>query len=149
MGRRFELKCSKCKRRYNATTGSGFSQKESAKALRKEIREGKYGQKLKQEMMAHKDLLPDPTWHVYSCQCGYWESSQSMHFIRFAERKKEEDLYKEWETVKKHFHICPKCGRRMKIVDDNLVNLVFGINGLLPCPSCGEKMELIDMVHWD
>ena len=128
------------------------------------IASGKYGIKWKELIEGVKYAAIDAADVIYVCdRCNRWEqgtnitlySSNDSNIIseeQYNAFSKQEwdsvpfttnlDLRINYHVIKRYYHKCKVCGKRMHIAsDDELLNL--------PCPKCGSPNEVEDILRWD
>lgn len=160
MGREYKFCCKACGKESTYRIGAGrIDSKRVAEYLRKNIIEGKYGEKAREMLLeyAEQDCFPDPGNNIYHCRCGYWESAHSADVVRFVlkpvpfETDDSDDsadhYYYEKMLVKRHYRYCPRCNKRMKKM--KYIWEIEKILQILKCPFCGGELYEHYSMFWD
>ena len=156
MGQGYSFECKKCKNTYFAKTGMGMLYPLEYLQLIKEIEDGRYGEEWKQLLMSNPDATVYAGDFVYSCtSCGHWEQDQDITLYvpddpealrqkRLGETERcvmPQELKDEYHVLKRHYHKCEKCGKRMHKASRKEMRH-------LPCPKCGSENEG-EALMWD
>ena len=156
MGTGYGFICTRCKKKYRVSFGSGFCPELGYEEAIKDIRLGKYGGDWKVLYEYIPNLVMDPDYTVYICECGHWENEMDvtlyapnnpvdiqMRIDKECEKYGDEGkhFYEAWlsaEERNEQYHIlreynriCPKCRSIMKKISYEEVEW-------LSCPECGE-----------
>ena len=149
MGQGKRFKCSSCGCEYGVFTGTGFMFPEVYKRIETAIRDGKYGEELKEAYGSLNDPAIDCDRHFYECQhCGHWTVEEGLDLYESKDENKVTKaefvpnyvLDTDYELVRRNPHICPKCGNEMKRDDD-----IREVN----CPECGVRNKPLEDILWD
>ncbi len=165
MGTGLCFKCKKCGHEYSVMLGVGFSFAKEARNALKSIEKGEYGAELKEayEKTPYAAVYTDRS--VYLCSgCGRWIMDADLTLYgpnapdaipkkQYGEKTVEEwgyvpyvskiDLKEDYHVVKRIYHKCDRCGKRMHKASENEIKK-------LPCPKCGEiNEEEPDLIYWD
>lgn len=164
MGMGYCYKCKKCNHEYSVHPGIGMTFPTVYREILADISEGKYGSELQKVYQNTPYAAVNGEGVVYICsECGTWEVSTDVslyapddkgHLLKkqYGDKTVEEwghvpyvtpwELGQEYHIVKRHYHKCGKCGKRMhKASDEELNNL--------PCPVCGSANQAEDTLMWD
>lgn len=165
MGWGYNYICRKCQHEYWVHLGVGMMYPKVYQETLADISEGKYGPELQEIYHNTPYAAVDAEHVVYICDgCGFWESgtdvtlyapneperiSQKRYGIKtvaewgYVPYVTSRELKTEYHIVKRHYHRCGKCGKRMhKATSDELKNL--------PCPECGAANRAENsLVLWD
>ncbi len=164
MGKGYSYICKKCKHKYGVSTGAGMMYPILYRELIDAISEGKYGAELQESYENTPYAAVDAENIVYICrECGAWEEDTDVSIYApndpdsFSKKEygektvaewgyvpyvMQQELEEEFHVVKKYYHYCSKCGKRMhKASADELKNL--------PCPECGTVNHANDGFMWD
>ena len=123
--------------------------------LLKRIEDGEYGSEWQKLLKDNPYAAVNAERNVYICrECGHWETGQDITLyvpnnpeaINGIKALEEEyvpwDLKEEYHVLKRHYHKCSKCGRRMhKATEEEMLHL--------PCPKCGTQNETDGNIMWD
>ena len=162
IGNYFE--CKNCHHEYRTKLGSGMLYPKVYQRLLGAIMDGDYGETLQEVAKQHQYTAVNAEYVLYICSdCRHWEISQdttlyapnNLEEIRtsqFGIKTVEEWGYvpyaydwmlkESYHVIKRCYHSCPKCGRRMhKASAKEELNL--------PCPKCGTDNIAIDEYFWD
>ena len=123
----------------------------------REIRDGEYGEELRELFRSRTDLAVDCEEDLFVCGCGNWETGASLDVYgpAGAGRKPEkhgyptkEDLKRDFVLLRRHPHFCTRCGREMERIDDPESYLE---SRGLACPECGtvNGTDPSTVVLWD
>ena len=164
MGKGFSFRCKNCQKEYSVLLGYGFGYPREYKSRIDEIASGKYGKEMQSMLEDNPYLAVNAGTVLYVCNnCAYWETGKDLSLYspkdtetvlktKYGEKTVEElgyipyvmewDLKDDYHIVKRYYHRCPECGKRMKkFFDPDTVNL--------KCPKCGLINEPIDEMRWD
>ena len=164
MGRGYGYKCKECKHRYSAFPGIGKAYPEAYRELIQKIEDGGYGEEWQRLLKDTPYVAVNAENVIYSCkECGQWEMGQDITLYapnhpkailskQYGIKTVEEwgyvpfvmnwELREEYHVLKRHYHKCSKCGKRMHKASENEVKH-------LPCPKCGTENEVRDYIIWD
>lgn len=164
MGFGYEYKCEKCGREYSVVLGGGMLYPEDYKLFTDEIRQGKYGDKLKDLFLSTKYAAVNADRFLYYCEnCGHWEVKQDLTIYapkdpekiakkQYGIKNVEEwgevpymsafDLKEDYRVLKRHYEKCSVCGNRMKKLSD-CDDIV------IKCPECGAPGIPVGAFLWD
>ena len=166
MGIGYTFTCSKCKKRYSASWGSGFMFPAVYEETMKAVRAGEYGIEW-QKLVAENDYaVIDAEKYIYLCRrCHNWQSEPGLSIyepkdieaikIKYKLDCDDElkdrpyvttmDIKEEYRILKRYVHVCNKCSGIMhRATKDELE--------YLPCPECGgapEEPGSSGMILWD
>ena len=152
MGSGYGFVCKKCGNRYSVNTGIGFMFPDEYKKLVDKIKKGRYGEEWKQLFKSTPKAVVDAESELYICNgCGNWDVSpvasiyapdkpdsaeKPVHYVM------KSDLESDYHIVKRYYHKCGKCGKRMhRGTEREMISL--------PCPKCGGKDTAADLIMWD
>ena len=164
MGQGYGFKCKKCGCKYSVSFGIGMMYPKVYRDKISEIEKGTYGAEWKELLDKTPYAAINGNEFVYLCDsCNRWETEtdvtlyapndpESIPKKRYGIKTVEEwgyvpyvtewDLKEDYHVLKRKYHICENCGRRMhKASEKELRNL--------PCPKCGVLNEVADYIHWD
>jgi len=164
MGEGYSYTCKICNHKYWVTTGVGMMYPMVYQDTLNAIAKGKYGSKLKELFNSTPYAAIDAANTVYICgECCSWELARNLTL--YAPNNPDDipqkqygiktvaewghvpyvmpwNLEEEYHIVKRHYHHCSKCGKRMhKASSTELVNL--------PCPKCGSANHADGTIDWD
>ena len=164
MGQGYMFTCSCCGHEYEVSPGTGMMYPETYRTLIRHIRSGRYGEERRQLFEKTPYAAVNAEEFVYICgSCGWWEEAydaaiyapndpDSLRKTKIGEKTVEEwgmvpyategDLRESYHAVKRHYHTCPGCGRRMYKASDKEMRS-------LSCPRCGQTNTIQDMIMWD
>ena len=151
MGEGHEIKCKNCGNEYAVTTGIGIAFPIVYEETVERIRDGEYGEELKDLFLSKPYLAVNCENDLFVCDCGHWVTEENLDIYEPIEeelkRKREsagaihgyvmwEDLKEDYKLIRHHVHVCPECGKEMKRIKrpDYYVR-TYG----LKCPECGTK----------
>ena len=103
---------------------------------------GKYGDSWKRAVTMNPQGGLDCRQEIYLCDCGHWESDIRKTLWKNGDTSHCKSRLSRNKAVKTFYHMCPKCGKRMRIahIDEDC----------LICPICGEEMQNISPeIKWD
>ena len=152
MGSGYGFVCKKCGNRYSVNTGIGFIFPNEYKKLVDKIKKGRYGEDWKHLFMSTPGAVVDAEKELYICKgCGNWDVSpvasiyapdkpdsieKPVHYVM------KSDLESDYHIVKRYYHKCGKCGKRMhRATEREMISL--------PCPKCGGTDTAADLIMWD
>ena len=164
MGYGYHYTCNKCKHEYTVDLGVGFMFPDDYREILDDISKGVYGSELQELYNSFPYAAVNGERVAYICNgCGSWEVGIDVSLYapnepdRIAEQQfgkktvaewgyvpyvMKRDLMKEYHLVKRYYHCCDKCGKRMhKASSTELQNL--------SCPECGSKNHAEDFLYWD
>ncbi len=164
MGQGYCYTCKKCKHEYSVHLGIGMRFPIVYRDILADISDGEYGSELQELYNNTPYAAIDGERVVYICDgCGSWKLGTDVSLYapndpdsipqkQFGIKTVEEwgyvpyvmrwDLQKEYHLVKRKYHRCSKCGKRMrKASSEELKNL--------PCPECGSENQAEDALMWD
>lgn len=164
MGQGYDYKCKKCCHKYSVLPGMGMMYPKVYREKLAEIAEGVYGAELKNLFDNTDYVAIDASRVIYICStCNRWElgTDVTLYAPNDPERVSREqygiktveewgyvpyvtswDLKQNYHVLKRHYHNCEKCGRRMhKASPEEEQNL--------SCPKCGEPNKANDVIMWD
>ena len=79
MGTGYSFTCSKCKHRFSASWGIGFSSPQVYEDTVKKIKAGAYGSLWQDLLNKEKYVVTDAEKHIYICgKCNAWKSEQCL-----------------------------------------------------------------------
>lgn len=164
MGFGYLYSCSKCRKRYSVHAGIGMMFPDVYKELIQEFKDGKHGEEARGLLRDIKYAAVDAEEVVYVCKaCGYWEMGHDDSIYapndpnaiarkRYGIKTVKEwgyvpyvmkmDLVDDYHILKRYFHKCCKCGKRMHKASDKEMQH-------LPCPKCGAQNDFKDAMLWD
>ena len=164
MGQGYSYTCKKCKCEYSVCPGIGMRYPSVYRDRLAEIAEGEYGPDWQELYNNTPFAAIDAARVVYVCDaCDTWEYGtdislyapndpdsipQKQYGIKtvaewgYVPYVMKWDLKKEYHILKRYYHRCDKCGKRMhKASLTELQNL--------SCPECGSKNHAEDFLCWD
>ena len=164
MGQGYSYQCKKCHHKYAVSLGSGMMYPIVYEEKLAEINKGSYGAEWKElcEKTEYAAINADTV--IYVCNaCNRWEPGTDITLYapnnpRIIARRSygiktveewgyvpyvtDTQLKRDYHLLKRYFHKCEKCGRRMhKASTKELKNL--------PCPQCGEPNTIDGTIMWD
>lgn len=166
MGTGYSFTCSKCKHRFSASWGIGFSFPQVYEDTVKKIKAGAYGNLWQDLVNKEKYVVTDAEKHIYICgKCNAWKSEQCLSLyipkdpehlkIKYQLDSVEElnersyiltaEIRAEYRILKRYIHKCDKCSGVMHRATEEEMNV-------LTCPKCGgepEKPGYMGMIMWD
>ncbi len=140
MGLFYSFKCQKCSKEYSVFLGAGMMYPHQYRDKLSEIATGKYGSSW-QELYKNTPFVAINADNViYVCSaCNTWEEGtditlyapndpESISQQRFGEKTVSEwgyvpyvmdsDLKADYHVLKRYYHCCRKCGKRMHKADN-------------------------------
>ena len=164
MGYGYVYSCSKCKKRYSVNPGFGKLFPEVYQSLIQDIKDGKHGEEMQKLLEETKYAAVNAERVVYICmECSHWEMgtddtlyapndpdalARKQYGIKtveewgYAPYVMKMDLEEDYHVLKRYYHKCCKCGKRMhKASDEEMQHL--------PCPKCGMQNNFKDAMLWD
>ena len=168
MGERFCFTCENCHHRYSAHIGRGFGYGEVYRARIAAIEAGDYGSAWQKVFRETPEAVIDADYVIYICNtCKAWEVSTDISLYapnrpedmpsKLDGRKtldkagaaqlvqyliKKRYFFENHHLVKRYYHRCSKCGKRMhKASRNKMVEL--------SCPECGRKNQADEFWMWD
>ena len=160
MGYGYEFECRNCQHKYSISLGSGFLYPEEYRKEIKKISAGNYGAEWKQAFEKNPYTAINAESVLYICSsCNAWECVTDITLyipnnpasIAYEYEKKNRrpdrfvsswDLKDRYHVLKRHYHKCKKCGKRMHKASK-------GEEQSLCCPKCGTANESIGEFCWD
>lgn len=163
MGQGYGFKCKKCNHEYSVSTGVGFIYPSIYEDTIKAAQAGKYGEEWRQLIDSKRYMDIDASEQVFVCECGNWKNEMDLSVyepknesrikkLKFGELDVSEmnhlpyvmkyDRDRLFKLVKEYPHMCDKCGKQMKLVDEDSIDR-------LACPKCGEVNETRDFICFD
>ena len=146
MGTGYSFTCSKCKHRFSASWGIGFSFPQVYEDTVKKIKAGAYGSLWQDLMNTEKYeqclslyIPKDPEHLKIKYQLDSVEELNERPYILTAE------IRAEYRILKRYIHKCDKCSGVMHRATEEEMNV-------LTCPKCGgepEKPGYMGMIMWD
>ena len=150
MGTGISYHCNKCGYQKEFYTGVGFGLPDEYQKLVSKIRSGAYGNEWKQFFETRPGAVVNADLELYQCPgCHHLEADHNLALYEHREGIppehgywiKTEESRNDYTFIKNRFHKCPKCGKRMHILQDAYRPL--------PCPDCGGELEPGDLILWD
>lgn len=163
MGYGYYYKCRKCRHKYEVHLGAGMMFPRVYRRLLQDIAEGKYGEEWKALVRETPYAAVDADKVVYICSCGYWEMGEDITLfvpnepesipgrqfgvktvaeLGYVPYVAPQELREEYHILKRYYHQCSKCGKRMrKASDGELLHL--------SCPVCGADNKSKGNLDWD
>ena len=164
MGMGYSYICKKCGHKYSVFPGVGMMYPQVYRQKLDEIAEGAYGTERKNLVEKTSYAAIDAEEIIYICRsCNRWETGtditlyapddpESISKKQYGIKTVEEwgyvpyvtgwDLKEDYHVLKRYYHKCEKCGRRMhKASEAEMQNL--------PCPECGETNMTEGVIMWD
>ncbi|MDO5138764.1 MAG: hypothetical protein Q4D71_09960 [Oscillospiraceae bacterium] len=164
MGTGYSYNCIKCGHKYSVYPGIGAIYPHVYRKKLAEIAEGACGAEWKDLLEKTPYAAIDAETVIYICSsCNRWETGtditlyapddpESISKKQYGIKTVEEwgyvpyvtdwHLEKDYHVLKRYYHKCEKCGRRMhKASEAEMQNL--------PCPECGEPNRSGGIIMWD
>ena len=164
MGKGYHYICKQCGNRYAVHIGAGMGYPTEYGEIISDLARGKYGAELQEVFLSTPYAAVDGGKAVFVCPgCGSWERGTDLTLYapneplripnkRYGRKTVAEwgyvpfvtrgDLEEDYHVLKRHYHHCGKCGKRMhKASSDELRNL--------PCPKCGSPNQAESGFFWD
>ena len=161
MGKGYGYKCKKCGHEYTALPGVGRMYPVISRNILAEIADGVYGEEWKDLVQNTPYAAINASTFIYICNhCRRWEQGTDLTLYEPDDPdqvantlfwgKTDMDcigvlplgLRTEYHVLKRRYHMCEKCGRRMhKASAEEEQNL--------PCPKCGEPNKAEGTIMWD
>ncbi len=164
MGQGFTFTCAKCGYVYSVHPGSGFMYPDEYQELLQNIESGRYGEERQRLLKETPYAAVNAETFVYICRsCGHWgegkditlyapNNPEAIPHKQYGIKTVEEwgyvpyvmqyELVSEYHVLKRHYHICSKCHKKMhKASDEELCNL--------SCPKCGTVNGFNGAMFWD
>ena len=149
MGRGYCFDCTKCHYEYDVCAGMGMLFSYKYKQIANEIKNGVYGNDLKDIFFSRDDIVINIRKYLYTCQCSNWsvEPSLSLYAPKNSDKPietyvTEYDLKTDYYCIKHYPHICKKCGSEMHKTDSTYKTT-------LPCPKCRNINQPSGIVNGD
>ena len=164
MGQGYCYTCKKCKHEYSVHLGIGMRFPTVYRDILADISDGEYGSELQELYNNTPYAAIDGERVVYICDgCGSWELGTDVSLYapndpdsipqkQFGIKTVAEwgyvpyvmrwHLQKEYHLVKRQYHRCSKCGKRMHKASSAELKK-------LPCPECGSENQAEDTLMWD
>ena len=144
----YVLKCNKCDSEFEVYIGISSLFPMVYQQTIDEIKEGKYGEKIKDIFESVPNAAVDAGSYLYKCdRCGYWEETPGLSIYAPNDPEDREDTYvadpahdHKYHIYKRHVHVCPKCRKRMRRISE-LEEL-----NQLKCPNCGGTCKVKDIL---
>ena len=141
MGTGYTYTCG-CKAPQPLMIGAGKQTPKLCADTWSDMMKGKYGEMWKRAVTMHPDGGLDCSYEIYVCDCGHWERDTRRTLWQNGDKNHCKSRLPRNRAIKPCYHICPKCGKRMRIADFE--------NDLLTCPECGEEMrDFKPAIMWD
>ena len=167
MGKGYVYKCNNCNNEYTAYVGCGMLYPDDYRKKLSEIVGGAYGAKWQSLLKKTELAAINADKVIYVCStCNRWEEGtdvtlyapkkpESILHMQYGDKTVEKwghvpwvtgrDLKENYRILKRYYHKCVKCGKRMhKASDEELWSL--------PCPKCGAANEILPeggILFWD
>ena len=164
MGYGYHYTCKKCKHEYTVDLGIGFMFPDEYREILDDISKGAYGSELQELYNSIPYAAVNGERVAYICNgCGSWEvgidvslyapnDTDSIAEQQFGKKTVAEwgyvpyvdswDLEKDYHLVRRKYHHCSKCGKRMHKASETEVRN-------LPCPECGCENRADGGIRWD
>ncbi len=164
MGQGYIFKCRKCHHEYGVNLGFGFGYPNVYTEKLEAIASGEYGDELKDLFEKTLYAAIDAEEVLYVCNgCGSWkvgtdltlyapDDPEALAKKEYGEQTVEEwgyvpyvtkaDLREDYHAVKRRYHTCGNCGKRMHKADEKEQQS-------LRCPKCGTINEAKREFLWD
>lgn len=164
MGEGYSYTCKKCKHEYSVLLGSGMMYTNVYRRILDDISRGKYGSELQELYNSIAYAAVDGERVVYICNgCCSWELGTDVSlyapndpdsipqkqfgiktvaewgYVPYVMRR---DLEENYHLVKRQYHHCSKCGKRMHKASSKELKA-------LPCPECGSENRFEGILYWD
>ncbi|MCR5596458.1 MAG: hypothetical protein K6G12_11460 [Lachnospiraceae bacterium] len=156
MGSGLQYRCSKCKKEYYVSWGTGFLFPQAYRKTIHDIKTGKYGAEWKDMICENKNSAINAEDYVYVCgKCGAWKTEPDLSIYVPKDTSKpanelsgkgskdnsgrrdyvtEWDLRESYRILKRRVHKCDNCGG---VVHRALESELKA----LKCPYCGGEPE--------
>ena len=161
MGEGYMWECPKCKYKFRANVGMGFSYWDVYAKTFEKARLGGFGKELKETLKNHPNAVIDPTDGVYRCtSCGELaaepiltvyipkgEEQCATASVRSVAKAYMTPNEMEWyfDLRVEYNHRCKRCGGRMVTVH---IKFEEKKDGLL-CPDCKTPLRRTSSIEWD
>ena len=149
MGRGYGYHCTKCNYEYDVCVGLGMLFSYKYNNIVNEIKDGIYGNELKDIFSNRNDIVINIRKYLYTCSCGNWsvEPSLSLYAPKNSDKPietfvTEYELKSDYYCIKNYTHICKKCGSDMHKTDSTYETM-------LSCPKCGNINQPSSIINWD
>ena len=168
MGERFCFTCENCHHKYSADIGRGFGYGNVYRARIAAIEAGDYGLAWQEAFRNTPGAVIDADYVVYICYaCKAWEvgtdlslyapnrsedmsskldgkktlgEAGAVQLVQYI--KENKSFLGDHHLVKRYYHLCSKCGKRMHKASRNEIIE-------LSCPKCGRKNQTDEVWMWD
>ena len=164
MGQGYCYTCKKCKHKYTIHLGSGMRFPTVYQSILADISQGKYGSDWQELYKSIPYAAINGEGVIYVCSgCGSWElgtdvslyapnDPDSISQKQYGTKTVAEwgyvpyvmpwDLTNDYHLVKRQYHRCSKCGKRMHKASSAELKT-------LPCPECGSENQADGDLMWD
>lgn len=169
MGSGYVFRCDNCGKDEEVFLGAGMMFPTACSETLAEVREGKYGQKLKEAAEREPFVGVAAEQRIYICEkCGHWEVQTDASVYGLADKEKGPDTsfgektIAEWgeipyvakwadkgvfRLIEEYVPDCPECGSSMRAQD---VDEDGGIDLQLRCNDCGHPLSPGELrICWD
>lgn len=126
MGQEYTYNCRKCGRSMELIVGTYSCKGWNDRKSTEEILNGKYGPKAKKALESNPHCLFHFQADVFSCECGYTKSYDSLVIHNKDFRHPETYFFSE--------HRCYRCRKPMSRLPDFPTDFM--------CPKCGDRMMM-------
>ncbi len=162
MGQGYHFICKQCHEKYSADVGCGIAQPMACEKAFSKIASGAYGAERKRLVEELSGIAVSGNLELYVCSsCNRWESTLDLtlyepnepdyvpEFTIGGETRwcgapcvSDWELCQDYHVIKRYYHICTQCGRRMhKASEQETLNLT--------CPKCGTLNWIDSIIMWD
>lgn len=150
MGVGSEFVCKNCGKEFVALGRCGVNYSQYYQQVVEEIKAGKYGKQWQETLNSRPTVVANVEEYIYICSsCNHWEVSPclSLYAPRTGRLDESGDmentvpyaLTPNYHIIRRYYHKCPQCGRRMKRVSEF---------SEIPCPRCGTMCQGVPLL-WD
>ncbi len=169
MGRGFNYHCDNCGKDYRVRLGVGMAHPSTCEETLARVKEGKYGQDLKEAAESETYVGVDAALKLYVCDaCGHWDVYADASVYGLADKERGPSAMfgtrtiEEWgfipyttgwedeigfRVIKEFRPPCEKCGREMQAIEADEDS---DETPVLKCPNCGSELSTGVMnVLWD
>ena len=123
-------------------TGAGKLTPRICTATWEDMKTGKYGENWKRAVTMHPNGGLDCDYVIHVCDCGHWEQNTKKTLWEKGNKSHCKSRLPRNRCVKRYYHLCPTCGKRMRIA--NLEK------DCLKCPDCHQAMtDFKPYIKWD
>lgn len=146
MGYGYESRCRNCGKRYEFRLGAGMRYPIICGETKEAALSGETGEDWQRYVAEHPSGVFNCENAVFACGCGGWSVSQMNDYYVPDDGSEFEPFFTDAEdftgTIRRSEHLCPKCGKEMRRIDDEEI---FS----LKCGRCGGELEFGAGFKWD